>query len=225
MSGGRILAAAAAAALLATLAGCGTGAQSPLAQVGRSLASGVAAGRQSGPPLREQLTRAAIRDYGQSLILVEAPSLRAEATLRPVAQNGPNRTWITGDGVTLTFRNGIVVATRGLGEDLMSADTAGAEAAVVNRRAGPATRTHWRVTGDYREVQIRYDCEFVAEGAETIEIIGERHATQRFREICRSGETWIENRYWIGTRDGVLWRSRQWISPRAGYLLIDVLIP
>jgi hypothetical protein len=224
MSGRRRLAAAALAAITA-LAGCGPDAGGPIAQVGRALAASLGQSRADAPPLRQQLTRAAIREYGQPVILVEAPAIPAEATLRPLAQNGPNRTWITADGVTLTFRNGVVVATRGLGEDLMSADTAAAEAALGNRRAGPAVRTHWRLDGDHRQVRIRYDCEFVAEGSETIEIIEERHATVRFREICRSGESWIENRYWIGARDGVVWRSRQWVSPKVGYLAIDVLIP
>jgi hypothetical protein len=93
-----------------------------------------ACAQKPAPDLRGLLSRAAIDRSPQPLILAELPSQNVVATLIPRDTLDGVVTWRTGRGQTLSFRDGVLVATRSLGNDLMSADVAGTQAAL---RGGP----------------------------------------------------------------------------------------
>ena len=101
----------AALAVMALTAGCGPEAGTgTLAGIAGQVVSG---GGQSQTDPRAGLTREIIEQSGQELILVTVPSRDAAASLIRAGQNGDKVTWISPDGIGLTFRNGILIATRG----------------------------------------------------------------------------------------------------------------
>jgi len=130
--------------------------------------------------------------------------------------------WRTEDNITLSLRNGVLIATRGLGDDLLSSDVA--IRAGAPGPAGSGAR-RWQILAlDNKAVNLSGACELRDLGPETIEIVGARHPTRHLQERCevagpdgRPGGS-IVNDYWIDSRRGLVWQSRQWVSPEVGYL-------
>ena len=186
-----------------------------------------ACARPAPPDLRATLSRAQIDGFDQPLILAELPQLGTSATLVPVARNGDVRTWSTADGVGLSYRDGLPVATRGLGVDLMNADVTGSIAAIAGRTPpgmvdGYYPRFHSHLDGAGQIRYLSFQCRVTARRTETITLIGQRHVVQRIDETCHLPETRVENSYWRGD-DGTLWRTKQWLSEDAGYLITERL--
>ena len=129
--------------------------------------------------------------------------------------------WRTEDNITLAMRNGVLIATRGLGGDIVSSTVQ-----VSGDRPGPASggeKVHFVRALDNKELRVPLVCDLVDMGAETIEIIETRYATRRLQERCEGGGGTVVNDYWIDSRSGRVWQSRQWAGPGIGYLRIRQL--
>ena len=200
-------------ALLA-LAACSTRDDTPASvSVADLLRERVQAAGAPEEPAFAMPSRAELEQSGGSILYVALPESGAQALLSPVAQNAGSITWLTSDEITLTTRNGLVVATRGLGDDLMSADISDVLPALAD--GGRATRIHYRLDGDNRTVEMRFACEVRGGGDEMLEIVGRRVATIHLVETCQgAGESFV-NHYWLSLQ-GQLMQSRQWLTPGIG---------
>lgn len=153
---------------------------------------------------------------GPERLRVSIPSTGAQATLGPVARRGDVTVWQTLDGITLSFRGGSLIATRGLGDDLMSADVAGR--LEMLRRARTADESgyypHIRsyLDGEDRTVFRGYQCRQVSRTGD-----GRDGALRRIEELCVSPTDRFTNLYWLAPGGAVV-RSRQWISPTIQYM-------
>lgn len=155
---------------------------------------------------------------GPELLRVSIPAIGAQATLGPVARRGDVTVWQTLDGITLSFRGGSLIATRGLGDDLMSADVAGRLEMLrgAGEPGGAGYYPHIRsyLDGEDRTVFRSYQCRRVAQ----TETGAERDGTpRRIEELCVSPADRFTNVYWQGSGGEVI-RSRQWISPTIQYM-------
>ncbi|WP_162197165.1 YjbF family lipoprotein [Loktanella sp. S4079] len=144
----------------------------------------------------------------------------AWASLTQAGTNGARTTWIDQGNISVTFENGLVVATRGLVRDLMGTDLSQSWAAIRNQ-GGEAQRRHDFLT-DQDEISTELlQCSIVSEGNEVIERAGKSISTRRFTEKCEGERLIFTNIYWVNQR-GAMVRSLQAVSPDAGYLQIDV---
>ncbi len=207
---------------LALLAACGTG-RSELTPLFSGLITSYTSPAEPQPDVRGMLTRQLLSTSDAPLLLIEAPRLASTATLRITGRNGPYTTWTTGDARSFTFRGGVLSATRGLGDDLSSADNTAAAARVAARNAGDAPRTQYYLDAENQIYAVRFNCTFQNAGRETIEIVERLHPTVRLRETCRNEGLAIQNDYWVGS-DGMVWKSRQWVGPAIGYIVTERLI-
>ncbi|TNF64868.1 MAG: YjbF family lipoprotein [Rhodobacteraceae bacterium] len=188
-----------------------------------ALAGLAACSPPAAPDPRSVLTRAQLDQVDQPLILVEIPALSVAATLVPVSRNGDVVTWQTGDQVSVSIRGGVIVATRGLGADLMSADAPGSIAlANGGGPGGTYTRFHTFLDGENQVQYQAFNCRLRGRVREAIEIIGQRHDTLRTDETCFTEGFVAENIYWRGG-DGTLWKSRQWLGHVTGYVTMERL--
>jgi hypothetical protein len=149
-----------------------------------------------------------IRDQGAWSSLVQA------------AQNGNRTTWIGQSNISVTFENGLVVATRGLPRDLMGADVSQSWAAIKNG-GGTAERRQDYITDQDGISAELLQCSIVFDGNETFtraEIVID---TTRLKETCTGDNFAFSNVYWVNQHGNVV-RSLQAVSPDAGYLQIDV---
>ncbi|MFQ1699080.1 YjbF family lipoprotein [Loktanella agnita] len=158
--------------------------------------------------LRASLTADSVAQIRVPVIFVQVPDRQLAATLVPSGQNGPVRSWGSRDGVQLSYDLGVLVATRGLGHDLMAADVGGTLAAL---RGAPMhyARLLSTINGAYQTVIQRHDCVMTREGARLHEApLGPVHVT-RYRESCNGARNY-ENIYHVAADDTVWW-SRQWV--------------
>lgn len=212
---------------LALLAGCGSerggvggillGAAQGLITAGRDAPGAGAAGDP-----RAGLTPEVLDQLGQPVLLAALPARGVTGAATAVATNGPHVTWRSTDNITLSFRDGVLNATRGLGGDLMSADLDEPLAAIRGGGAGPAVRVHRYLDAENQEVVRSYVCRYEHRGARRIGLAGRVRAVREVRESCQGLEGGFDNAYWLGG-DGTVWKSNQWIGPLPGMLRVELL--
>jgi len=161
----------------------------------------------------------ALMDLNQPLMVARVASRNAVGGLSVAGRNRGFVTWQTGDGISLTLKSGVLVSTRGLGADLMSADIAEVVAAVQTGN-GTARRVHRYLDGENQLRPLTFVCDIETTGSETISVLGAARAVRQVTETCTSPDLIFTKIYWIG-RDGLTWKARQFIGVDIGYIGIE----
>lgn len=212
----------AAAALLLALAACGSAdnAQTASAFLGDFTRS-VRPGAAPAAPADLGLTRAALAGISTPVQLVSLDQSGISALIGPLGSNNGVDTWSSADNRSISYRQGIVVATRGLSGDLVSASvpTLGQIAA----GSGSHNRVHFYLDGLDQTERQDFRCTLSSAGSETITIVGLGYPTRRIDEDCSGAAGSFRNSYWIegGTN---LRQSRQYVAKEAGFLVTKRLV-
>ncbi|MCQ0091847.1 YjbF family lipoprotein [Roseovarius sp. M141] len=148
------------------------------------------------------------------LILLVIPERQAVTVMQKLEQNRGYDTYGTADRRTVTLRGGMVSATRGLGNDIMSSDIEAVRALVSTRQAGTAQRVTRYLDGE--------DLTIAEVRACTVRITETNARITHVSETCKGDGTDFTNTYQV-TADGLITQSRQWHSPSAQYLTIQKL--
>ncbi len=159
----------------------------------------------------DTVSRAKIEAFGTPIMRATIPGLGIDILLSPRDRKGDLVTWESADGYTFTFRNGVLVETRGLGPDLMSA---GVPSPGQIAGGGPAKRTYFYTWEDDANQRRDYSCTGESKGQAAVTIYGRRHATHNVVESCLREGNQLLNEFWF--EGGKIRQSRQWISPVAG---------
>lgn len=183
----------------------------------------LAAFTPEGMDPRSVLTRAMLDRQGQPTLLAELPELSVSATMAMYGGNDDVQTWKSADGVSLSFLDGILVSSRGLGADLMSADVSGTRAMLAGGGSARHIRLHSYLNGKYQPSFRAYQCRGGATRDEVIVVFDRRLVKTRIEEVCHTPDATVTNMYWIG-QDRFVWKSQQWVSQSAGYLLTERLV-
>ncbi|SEN51202.1 Group 4 capsule polysaccharide lipoprotein gfcB, YjbF [Loktanella fryxellensis] len=173
--------------------------------------------------IRGQLRRPVIDRSPQPLLLAEMPSRNLLATLVPRDVDGDVVTWQSAQNQTLSLHDGVLVATRGLGDDLMSADvgrTLNALRSGGSAQAYPRLLTY--LDGDGQTVFRSLLCDMDGGRPDTVDSFDVAFATTLHVESCQTIGARIENRYWLNA-DGTMRRTQQWVGPATGPLAIEWL--
>ena len=209
------------AALLAGLAltGCGTDPQAGDTQL--SLKAGVKLGslvlnfaqKPGGQALDASATatlRAALEKSGQPIYAVAVGDLGYANLMAPYGQNSNVQTWASTSYETVSMRDGMVVATRGFGPDMMT--SVAPAVAQVAHASGSFQRSYYYLDGaDQRTVET-YDCSFAPAGSETVVVLGKPYATRKVIETCTGSDSPFDNAYWFDG-SGKLRQSDQRLAP------------
>ncbi|MFC3569383.1 YjbF family lipoprotein [Paracoccus sp. TOH] len=218
----RIHKAALSALLVAGLAACGNDDSgndtNPLLIAAKAAGGTVARVRgdkeaEAPAPARtpEQMAAEALRVNPAPLILVGFESLGRSQVLAMTGQNGAMRTYMAPSKEALILRDGLVVGTRGLGNDLSVAEPQ-TEPLIRAGRAGSAPRVMRYYSGDGLERPLRFDC-----------TVGPGPKAGVVAESCEGHGASFQNSYM--PQGGHLPVSRQWLGPRLGYVTIQTLRP
>lgn len=149
---------------------------------------------------------------------VSLPNTGAVAVLAPVAQNRDVTVWQTLDGITLSFRRGVLVATRGLGDDLMSADVEG-DINLLHATGGDGYYPHIRsyLDGEDQTVFQSYQCRRTGQATTSVELANQVTSARRIEVLCISPEQEFTNIFWLNGMGRVI-KSRQWVSVAVQYM-------
>lgn len=196
------------AVALSALSACGSDGDEGAAA--RVLAG--AAGLRAGPGAAGAPAAAAPADLAalpQPVLRVRLAATGAEALVVPVARAGGVTTFASADGRTVSLREGVVVATRGLGPDLMASD--GPRLSDLRPGAAWLRRFEW-LDGLDRPQGTTFACTTEGTGAE-------------LRETCRpeaGGSAGFTNTFRLAP-GGRIAESSQWLGPDLGMLTIRSL--
>ncbi len=155
------------------------------------------------------------------VLLVTIMSRGAVAPLTKTGQNGDTSTWISPGQVSITVKDGILIATRGLNEDLMGAEVTGVRAALA-AGGGTATRTHSYLDSEDQIKLRELTCTITENGVETIAALSGAREAIKYSESC-DGRLRFTNFYWLDSRGGALVQSQQVVAPTTGFLQINPL--
>ncbi len=215
--------------LCLVLAGCGSQRADEgglVRQIGGSLrgAAGVFGPRAAVPDMPPALTPALLAGIGSPVMVVRIGPPDQVAGFLPVAANGEVLTWSTQDErITLAFTGGTLTATRGLGDDLLTADTGELRARLASGESGLAVRVHRYIGGENEVVSAAFRCRVIDAGPDPAQLPFETRPARLFIERCTGVEHSFENRYWRA--DGIVLRSEQWIGPGERRLLTRIAFP
>ena len=155
---------------------------------------------------------------GPDRLRVSLPNTGAIAALAPIAQNSDVTVWQTLDGITLSFRRGVLVATRGLGDDLMSADVEG-DINLLRGRGGDGYYPHIRsyLDGENQTVFRSYQCRRTGQAPTSVKVSDQVTSARRIEVLCVSQGDEFANIFWLDGTGRVI-KSRQWVSTAVQYM-------
>lgn len=224
---GRAWRAALMIAALALAAGCSSDGNTRLADMFRTIAAqATAIGETSGRDARAVLTPEGVAATQVPYLLVDIPSRQASATRTLFAQRGEVQDWRGPDGISLVLQDDVLIATRGLGADLFAADPVPPQL-LRGGGAGPYGRTFRHLDGENREVVSAFTCRLAPGGAAQVDLIARSVATRRVVETCIPADGTaapVENVYWVGSADNLIWKSKQWVGSLVGYAILSHLV-
>lgn len=148
--------------------------------------------------------------------LVQINALGVQEPARVIQENGPETTLALQSGPTAAYDGGVLVATRGFGDDLITMDSAGVLQAL---QAGGGTVTRRMETLDPQDQVLTdsFACTITPAGTESVNL-GVRQATlRRLDENCRGAALIFDNIYWLDDSGDIV-ASRQYVSPTVAYL-------
>lgn len=174
--------------------------------------AGAPAAKAASPAER----RAALQKGGQPILRVSSKPLGLTSFVKINDAKGPVLTWATPDGATFSQRNGVLIQTRGLGADLMSAQAP--SVSQLLQAGTPYQRVYYFLGADDQGTRRTYDCATAIAGRDSIEILGRSHATTHVVETCvrSSGGGKLTNDFWI--EGSTIRQSRQWVSAGIGHI-------
>jgi hypothetical protein len=206
--------------MLALLAACGNDAAEPSAsplgiagQAARQILAEREAANQPKAPARsqEQIVAEALRVNPAPLIMAGLETAGTTQIMAMTGQNGAMRTYMTPNEQALILRNGMLVGTRGLGND-MSVTEAATEGLIRGARSGSGQRVIRYYAGDGLERPLTFDC-----------TVGAGPNPGVMVENCEGLGISFQNSFMV--QGGQIPVSRQWAGPRLGYITIQTLRP
>lgn len=207
-------------ALVAALGACGSdkAGSGTYRAVKGLLAASVGLGKAGGAPA-PALSRADLQKVGAAVTVVELQGLTMYMV--PAGTNRDVTTWTSAEDRTVALRDGLMIATRGFGPDIMQA----AAPSVGQLAAGHGTvqRSYFYLDGADQTRRFDYTCTLAAAGSETITVFGRQHNTRHVTETCRSAAVEFTNHYWFEGGNFIR-KSKQLLVPEWGYATISRVI-
>ncbi|MEL7282450.1 MAG: YjbF family lipoprotein [Pseudomonadota bacterium] len=142
--------------------------------------------------------------------------------LDPIAVNERNIVWQASTGQILVTRNGLLIYTRGLEADLISADVTGVRAA-IRAGTGHATRRHQYLGPSSKLEQSVFTCTYTTVGPTEVSLFDGAFLAMDVRESCKDATRSFENVYLVDPQSGTFHKSYQWVSGLYGRLEIALL--
>jgi Group 4 capsule polysaccharide lipoprotein gfcB, YjbF len=211
--------------VLALLAGCGndTGATNPVASaVGQMAKASLAKGKgakAAASPAAAPVGRKDLEAYGKPILRVRSERLGQDGFLTIADAKADVVTWTAQGQATFSLRDGVLIQTRGLGADLMSAEAP----SLSQLQSGASyTRVYFFLGEDDRGTRRTYDCVASTVGREKVTVLEKTHTVTHVSELCTRPNSKVTNEYWIESK--TIRKSRQWASSRVGYVEFERVI-
>lgn len=216
-------------ALITALTACSSGTESENTQLEslRDLRDTIKASR-AGPKPLPPISRDKLNQLQNPILKVTIEGTGVEGLLlqhvkRTDASAGQIVVWRSGDNADVILRSGVLIGTRGLGNDVASGNAAMAVRALRNRQGGSGQRILDVRNDSNGLLRISMRCTMRVIGNETLSIVQKNFATKHMQEQCDTDFGTVTNDYWVDSRNGVVIKANQWAGPYLGKVGTTVL--
>ena len=170
---------------------------------------------------RKLISREEIDAAGVPVIYIElASGKNGTLTLYPGQGNG--QTWLGADGATVTFDQGVLKASRGLGDDLMGGASSMPSWPIING-SEKYNRKMSYLDGSNKIIIRTFDCEISgAHDRQKIQIWQVDFIVKMYQEICSDEMGKIENQFYLDQKN-IVRKSKQFHSDSLGYIITERL--
>lgn len=139
--------------------------------------------------------RTVLQQDGQPIYLVEVRHLAYLDLMATYGQNGDVTTWASPAYQSIAVRQGVVLATRGFGDDLMS--STGPSVAQIAIGQGATQRQYFYIDGADQGVQRSFTCKLTSAGPQSTVILSRTYATRKVVETCSGPSGAFQNEFWF----------------------------
>lgn len=143
--------------------------------------------------------------------------------LRQTVNHRGEESWISGEGLSVGMKDGMILSTRGFGGDLMAADPSRIVPFLRAGRDGISELFLTHLTANDETELLAFRCRISNLGPEDVDLGGRVAKTRLMKAECRNGTDAFENLYWVDQRSSEVVQSRQWISAYLGTLATRVI--
>ena len=159
-----------------------------------------------------------LEQFKQPIILTSSTDKKNQATLVSLGNNEERLTWVSSDGISLSYDDGVLIATRGYSQDLLSLRYKKPKK-IFSSSYLEYDKTHRYLNGENRYNEIHFKCTGKKMALRSIEIVEYTLMVDRYVETCVSAKHKYINEYDLLSGTTVVMKSKQWISPINRYFL------
>ncbi len=150
--------------------------------------------------------------FNQPIILISSLDKTKEATLVALGNNEEKLTWVSADGISVSYDNGVLIATRGYSQDLLSLKYKN-PADLFSASEIEYDKVHRYLSGENNYHDLYFKCMGIKKFSKPIVILGNNLSVDTFVEKCEHSSYNYENEYDLLAGTTIVLRSKQWISP------------
>ena len=173
---------------------------------------------ESRPLKGIEKTRGWLSKFNQPIILISSTDFKNQATLIALGNNNEKLTWVSADGMSLTYDQGILIATRGYSQDLYSLKYKNPED-LFKSATSLYNKVHRYLNSENRYNDMTFRCEGKKIPSKTIQILELELPIDRVIEECENEHHSYKNVYDLLAGTTIVIVSKQWISPSNQYFL------
>jgi hypothetical protein len=210
-------------AIILMLAGCSSSGTSDYSQFFQALRQGAVASFGNARITKVQAAAIPYASMGYRL------NGGSEQLLVLATDANGEQLWTSAAHVVIVIRGGRIVRTVGLEHDVSSVTPKMGQQIpdIAAALKGNVTSTRLEDFPDIPAYGVALVCALSRKGSQTVLILGHGIATIRIDETCRGVDLkWsFTDSYWTDPDTGLVWRSRQHITPKGGIIDTEILRP
>ena len=150
--------------------------------------------------------------FNQPIILVSSLDKTNEATLVALGNNEEKLTWVSADGISVSYDNGVLIATRGYSQDLLSLKYK-KPVDLFSASRIEYDKVHRYLSGENNYHDIYFKCTGIKNFSKPTIILENNLSVDTFVEKCEHSSYNYVNEYDLLAGTTIVLRSKQWISP------------
>ena len=150
--------------------------------------------------------------FNQPIILVSSLDKTKEATLVALGNNEEKLTWVSADGISVSYDNGVLIATRGYSQDLLSLKYKN-PTKLFSASSIEFDKVHRYLSGENKYYDIHFKCRGIKNFSKPTQILEYSLLVDTFVEKCNHSSYDYVNEYDLLAGTTIVLRSKQWISP------------
>ena len=154
--------------------------------------------------------------FKQPVILISSLDDKNQATLVALGNNEEKLTWVSSDGISLTFDQGVLIATRGYSQDLLALKYFN-PLDLLNSKNIEYKKVHRYLTSDNKYNDVDFQCLGKRKQSKPAIFLEYKINMDKFVEDCVNDKHSYKNEYHLLSGTSVVIKSKQWISPTNKY--------